>query len=148
MIFDTSTQQGRKKAIDRVKHLLDKKAKFEVVEKKRKRTYSQNNYLHLILGWFSLELGYEMEYTKQIIFKQYANQEIFKHSFVNEKTGEEIEYYRSTKNLKTDEMSAAIERFRTYSEVKAGLYLPTPKDTIYLEEIENELEKYNNKIYL
>ncbi|MDV3631977.1 hypothetical protein CMU57_09885 [Elizabethkingia anophelis] len=148
MIFDTSTQQGRKKAVDRVKHLLDKKAKFEVVEKKRNRTYSQNNYLHLILGWFSLELGYKMEYTKQIIFKQYANQDIFKHSFVNEKTGEEIEYYRSTKDLKTDEMSAAIERFRTYSEVNSGLYLPTHKDTIYLEQIENELEKYNNKIYL
>ncbi|OPC11928.1 hypothetical protein BAX93_05350 [Elizabethkingia meningoseptica] len=148
MIFDTSTQQGRKKAVDRVKHLLDKKAKFEVIEKKRKRTYSQNNYLHLILGWFSLELGYKYEYTKQIILKQYASPSVFKSEFVNEKTGELIEYFRSTKDLKTDEMSVAIEHFRTYSEVKAGLYLPTSKDTIYLEEIENELEKYNNKIYL
>lgn len=148
MIFDTSTQQGRKKAIDRVKYLLDKCAKFEVLEKKKKRTYNQNNYLHLILSWFSLELGYELEYTKQVIFKQFVNPEIFKHVFVSEKTGEEIEYFRSTSDLKTDEMSAAIERFRTYSEIKANIYLPTPKDTIYLEEIENQLEIYHNKIYL
>ncbi|WP_379963944.1 hypothetical protein [Epilithonimonas sp. UC225_85] len=148
MIYDTSKPDGRKKAIDKVKHLLDKKAKIEVVEKRKNRTYSQNNYLHLILGWFALEYGETIEYVKQIIFKQWVNPELFKFDFVNEKTGEVREAWRSTAKLNTKELTEAIERFRTFSQVKLNLYLPTPTDLPLLEEIENQLEEYQNKIYL
>jgi hypothetical protein len=148
MIFDTSKPEPRKKAISRIKYLLDKGAKIEVLEKKKNRTYSQNNYLHLILGWYALEYGDTLEYVKQIVFKQDVNEHLFKTEFVNRKTGEFRERWRSTKELNTKEMSEATERFRNYSVQKLGLYLPEPKDTIYLEEIENELEKYENQIYL
>lgn len=148
MIYDTSKPEGRKKAIDRVKYLLDKKAKIEVVEKRRNRTYSQNNYLHLILGWYALEYGETLDYVKQVIFKQWANPEIFKAEFINEKTGEVREAWKSTSGLNTEQLSTAIERFRAYSLKTLNLYLPEPKDLAYLEEIENQLEEYHNKIYL
>ena len=146
MIFDTSIPTIRKKAINRIKHLLDKKAKIEVLEKKNNRTYSQNNYLHLILGYFAIEYGETREYVKQIIFKQWVNEHIFKTEFINYKTGEVREAWRSTTALNTKEMSEATERFRNYSVKNLGLYLPEPKDLVHLEEIENYIEE--NKMYL
>lgn len=148
MIFDTSKKDSRRKAIDRMKFLLDKNAKIELVEKSRIRSISQNNYLHLMLGWFALEYGETLEYTKQIIFKQWVNPDIFKTEFINHKTGEFREEWKSTKHLKKDEMTTAIDRFRAYSVKNLNLYLPEPSDLTLLEEIENELEKHSNKIYL
>ncbi|MHA7823659.1 hypothetical protein ACVVIH_12925 [Chryseobacterium arthrosphaerae] len=146
MIFDTSVPAIKKKAISRIKHLLEKNAKIEVLEKKNKRTYSQNNYLHLILSYYAIEYGETMEYVKQIIFKQWVNEDLFKTEFVNKKTGEVREAWRSTGDLNTKEMSQATERFRNYSVKSLGLYIPEPKDLVHLEEIENYIEE--NKIYL
>ncbi|WP_228372391.1 hypothetical protein [Chryseobacterium daeguense] len=138
----------KKKAINRIKHLLDKNAKIEVLEKKKNRTYSQNNYLHLILGWYALEYGDTLEEIKQEHFKKIVNPGIFKTEFINKKTGEVRDRWRSTKELNTEEMSLATERFRNYSMKTLNLYLPEPKDIVYLEEIENQLEQHQNKIYL
>ncbi|PIF44331.1 hypothetical protein CLU96_1275 [Chryseobacterium sp. 52] len=148
MIFDTSNPDMRKKAIDRVKNLLEKKAKIEVLEKRRNRTYSQNNYLHLILGWYALEYGDTLEEIKQEHFKRIVNRDLFITEFINYKTGEVRERWRSTTELDTKEMSTAIERFRNYSVKTLNIYLPEPKDLVHLEEIENQLEQYHNKIYL
>lgn len=148
MIFDLSKEEPRQQVIDRMKYLLGKNAKIEINEKRKNRTYSQNNYLHLILGHFALEYGETLEYVKQVIFKQWVNEDIFKYERVNEKTGEIREAYRSTAQLNTKEMSEAIERFRNYAVKNLDLYLPEPKDLTHLEEIENQLEQYSSKIYL
>lgn len=148
MIFDLSKEEPRQQAIDRMKYLLGKNAKIEINEKRKNRTYSQNNYLHLILGRFALEYGETLEYVKQVIFKQWVNEDIFKYERVNEKTGEYREAYKSTAQLNTKEMSEAIERFRNYAAKNLDLYLPEPKDLTHLEEIENQLEQYSSKIYL
>ena len=148
MIFDTSKKNQAQKFKERANFLYKKGAKIEIVEKSRTRSISQNNYLHLILGWFALEYGETLEYTKQIIFKQWVNPEIFKTEFVNHKTGEFREEWKSTKHLTKDEMTTAIDRFRAYSVKNMNLYLPEPNDLALLEEIENQLEEYSNKIYL
>lgn len=148
MIFDTSKPDMRKKAINRIKHLLDKNAKIEVLEKKKNRTYSQNNYLHLILGWYALEYGDTLEEIKQEHFKKIVNPDVFKTEFINYQTGEVRDRWRSTAELNTEELSLATERFRDYSIRTLNLYLPEPKDLVHLDEIKNQLEQYHNKIYL
>lgn len=148
MIFDVQIPTARKKAIDRFKFLLDKKAKIEIVEKSRNRTISQNNYLHLILGWFALEYGETLEHIKQEFFKKVVNEHIFKFEFINYQTGEVRDAWKSTAKLTKLELCEAIERFRNYSAKEMDLYLPEPKDLVHLEEIANELEKHSNKIYL
>ena len=65
MIYQTENALQRHRAIDKFKKLLEKQATIEIIEKKPKRTYKQNRYLHLILGFFSLETGYTLEETKQ-----------------------------------------------------------------------------------
>lgn len=146
MIYDTSIPEKRKLAIERVKHLLAKKAKVEITEKRKNRTYSQNNYMHLLLGWFAIHYGEPVQYVKQIIFKQELNKDIFLLEGVDRRTGEIIEYWGSTSGLNTKEMTTAIERFRNYAAKEFGLYLPQPKDISHLEEIQNQIEL--NKEYL
>ena len=148
MIFDTSNEQQGQKFKERANFLYEKGAKIEILEKSSKRTYSQNNYLHLIIGWFALEYGETIDYIKQEFFKKIVNENLFKYEFINYKTGEVREGWKSTAKLTKTELTEAIERFRNYSEKNMNLYLPEPKDIAHLDKISNEMEKHTNKIYL
>lgn len=145
MIYDTSNDLDKYKALTRFNNLLESKKTIELKEIKPIRSLSQNSYLHLILSWFALEYGEQLEYIKQEVFKKEVNEYIFKTEFVNKKTGECRESYRSTRELDTKEMTTAIDRFRDYAS-KAGIYLPDPKDLVNLEYIKKEIE--NNKEFL
>ena len=109
---------------------------------------SQRGYLHLILSWYALEYGETLEYVKQEVFKKQVNKEIFKFDFVNRRTAEVRTEYRSTESLDSREMTMAIERFRNFSMLQAGIYLPEPKDLVHLQEIEDEIKKHENQLYL
>lgn len=133
------------KAIDYLKKIVESKLPFEIIKKLPKRTFSQNRYLHLLLASFSIEFGYELEFTKQEIFKKIVNPDLFIRQFSNKKTGEICEYLLSSAKLNTKEMTDSIQRFRIYSS-KEGHYLPEPNEYEILISIENEYEK--NKEYL
>lgn len=146
MIFNSTIELDKKRAIQRINFFIEKGKTFELSEKKERRSIRQNKYLHLILGWFALEYGETIDYVKQEIFKKQINPEIFRTEFINKKTGEIRDAWKSSAVLDTGQMTLAIDRFRDYSAKEAGIYLPEPKDLIYLQQIENELE--NNKQYL
>lgn len=146
MIFNSENELDKKKAVERFNYFLSKSKTFELKEKKPKRSISQNNYLHLILSWYALEYGETLEYIKQEVFKKQINATIFKTEFVNKKTGEIREDWKSTASLDTKEMTTAIDRFRDYSSKEAGIYLPEPKDLAELQFIENQIK--NNEQYL
>lgn len=146
MIFDVSNELNRKKAIERFKYFLDKKKTFELTEKRPLRTLSQNNYLHLILSWYALEYGETLAEIKLEVFKKQLNADIFKTEFVNKKTGEIRDDWKSSANINTKEMTIAIDRFRNYASKEAGIYLPSPDDLIELQDIKNQIE--NNAQYL
>ncbi|WP_127846172.1 hypothetical protein [Psychroflexus aestuariivivens] len=145
MLYDTSIEFDKKRAIERFKYLIDKKKRIELIEKKKKRSLSQNNYLHLILSWFGLEFGYTLEEVKQEIFKKEVNPEIF---YDGEKSGLiTISRWRSTADCNTEEISLATNRFRDYS-AKNGCYLPEPNDLPAISEMERQLSQHNVKQYL
>lgn len=114
---------------ERVKRLLERGAVVELVEKKPQRSIKQNAYLHLLLGYYASEFGYSLEEVKFRFFKELCNKDIFLRERENpRKPGEKINYYRSSADLTTSEMTIAIERFRNYSSAIAGLYLPSPNE--------------------
>ena len=143
MIYDTSNRIQKEQAKTRFEHLLSNDKTIEVKEKRKTRSVSQNAYLHLILSAFGLEFGYTLEETKQYIFKQQVNSDIFndgeKHGLIT------IQVWRSTANLNTKELTICIDRFLDYS-AKNGYRLPEPEDLIWINEIKNNIE--NNKKYL
>ena len=144
MIYNPEKQIDVSRAIERLKFFIENKRVFELTEKRKKRTISQNAYLHLLFGWFALETGYTTEEVKQEIFKKIVNPNTFyEGEFGNIIT---IERWRSTANLNTQEMTICIDRFRDYSSKEAGIYLPQPSDLVMLQEMEIQIS--NNQNYL
>lgn len=141
MIYKTTNLHHRQRAIERFKFLIEKKATIELVEKKPKRTIKQNSYLHLVLGWFGYEFGYTLEEVKQDIFKKIVNPVIFYEGEFGELVP--IQRWRSTRSLDTKEMTIAIDNFRDYASREAGIYLPSPDERDFLDEIQIELKNNN-----
>ena len=144
MIYNPEKQIDVSRAIERLKFFIENKRVFELTEKRKKRTISQNAYLHLLFGWFALETGYTTEEVKQEIFKKIVNPNTFyEGEFGNIIT---IERWRSTANLSTQEMTLCIDRFRDYASKEAAIYLPQPSDIVMLQEMEIQIS--NNQNYL
>lgn len=136
MIIDTKKQLDKQKAISYFEALINKECVFELTEKKPKRSYKQNSYLHLLLGLFGLELGYTIEESKEL-YKR-LNKNIYEY----EKNG--LTFYRSSADLDTKEMTDSIDKFRTWSAQNGGIYLPSPDDIEQLNEVDL-LIKQNSK---
>jgi len=143
MWYNPENKVDVQKAIVKIKYLVAHKKVFEIKEKRKRRSISQNNYLHLILGWFALQTGYTLEEVKQEIFKKIVNPNTFYEGEFGRIV--KIERWRSTANLDTAEMALCIDRFRDYSAKEAGIYLAEPNDLNFLREIEIQIE--NNKQY-
>lgn len=146
MLYDTSNTLDKNRAIERFKFLSNKGKIIELKEKRKIRNLSQNSYLHLILSWYALEMGETLEYTKREIFKKEVNPDLFCYDFINRKTEEIRKELKSTSILDTKEMTIAIERFRNFSSINFGIYLPEPEDLVNIREMERQIE--NQKQYL
>jgi hypothetical protein len=143
MKYDLSNEIDIQKAKVYFAHLIEKKKRIELKVKHPKRSISQNSYLHLILSAFGQNFGYTLAETKQEIFKNLVNLEIF---YVGQK-GDlvTISEWKSTADLNTKELTLAIDRFLDYS-AKNGYLLPDPSNLVWIEQLEQEIE--NNKQYL
>lgn len=149
MIYNSSIILQKNQAIEKFKFLISKGKTFELKMKVPKRSISQNNYLHLILTWFALETGYTFEETKQDIFKNHVNSNLFYDGdFEGKIEGVIVQRWRSSASLDKQEMTLAIDRFRNFSSKELGIYLPEPKDLALLQELENEISKHKNQEFI
>lgn len=145
MIYDGTKQLDQNRAKERLIWLIKKGKQFEIKEKRKRRSLSQNNYLHLIISWYAVEYGETADYIKTEVFKKQLNRDLFLSEFINKKTGEVRERWKSTSELNTLEMTTAIDRFRNYSSKEAGIYLPKPSDLALINSMEIELSKQNQQ---
>jgi hypothetical protein len=141
MIYDLQNNQDVFSFKARVDYLLEKKSRVEL-KNKTKRSLSQNNYLHLILSLFAMEYGESLEYVKQTMFKKWVNPEIFKTEYINRKTGEVREDWKSSRDITTSEMATSIDRFRDWSSKEAGIYLPEANEHEFLKQVEKDIHRY------
>ena len=139
MYYDLSNPIEVKTAESRFAFLVAKQKGINLTEKRRKRTFRQNRYYYLLLGFFSMETGYSLEESKQLCKRE--SKEIFVY------TKKDVKFVRSSADLNTKEMSIVIERFRNYAGSN-GIYLPEANEVDFLNHIESNLEKYENKIYI
>ncbi len=146
MIYDPKNKLHQKQAIEKLNYFISKGKRFELKAKQDKRSISQNSYLHLILTWFGIETGYTLEEVKQDIFKKIVNSATFyEGEFEGKIEGLKVERWRSTASLDALEMTLVIDRFRDFSAKEFGIYLPEPSDLVSLQEMENEISKFNNQ---
>lgn len=140
MLFDLSNILDRERFKRRSNELYKKGCVVELTEKKPPRTLRQNSYLHLLIGWYAMETGNTIGYVKREYFKRLCNKEIFTRTKQDEYVGE-VEVLRSTKECDTADLTLAIERFRTWSVAECGIYLPSPDEREFLQQIEVEINK-------
>lgn len=145
MLYDLSTQLDRERFKTRSNQLYKQCKMVELTEKKEKRSLSHNNYLHLILSWFAIETGNQMEYVKQEYFKKLCNSDLFT-SYKDDPYIGRVIILRSSATLDSAQMSTAIERFRNWASITVGVYLPEPNEDQLLNNIRIEIER--NKQYL
>lgn len=138
MVYDIKTQ--KEKFLLKVANLLEKQATVELSEKNYK-SVQQNRYLHLIITWFAIENGYEIEFVKQEYYKKLSNPEIFLVKRWDKFTEKEIDFLRSITDVTKEEMTLSIERFRVWA-AKNGTYLPEPSEQEFLKHIELEAQKH------
>ena len=141
MKFNLKNEIDRYKFKKRCNELYKKGEFIELRKINQDRSLSQNAYLHLILGFFSIEYGDTIDYVKEEIFKKMVNKAIFETEFVNRKTGEIRKGIRSSSALDSREMTEAIERFRDYASKEAGIYLPTPDEKEFLKQCEIDMNR-------
>lgn len=148
MIYNPKNPLHQKQAIEKINHYIKQGKRFELKVKHDRRSISQNSYLHLILTWFGIETGHCLKEVKHDIFKKHVNPNLFYEGHKEIIQGIIIEQWRSTASLDTLEMTLAIERFRDFSSKELGIYLPEPQDLVLIEEMENEISKFNNQQYV
>jgi len=114
---------------------------FDVELKKfyKKRSNPQNRYLYLALGYFAHCYGCSLVEAKEIYLKKYACRDIFE-VVTTDKNGREVNYYRSTADLNTVEMSNAISNFVAYASCN-GIEIPAPDDELGIRYCERQIEK-------
>lgn len=145
MIYDLRNEYQVQSFLEKVNKMVEKKDIVTLNRKLPKRSDRQNNYLHLIIGYFASEYGISLDEAKQDVFKRECNPDIFIRERYNKK-GKLVQYLRSSSELDTGEMSLAITRFRNRSVSFYQIYLPSPEDNDYLLYCEQEIEA--NKEFL
>ena len=142
MLYDLSNVKHREQVRKRLDAILqDHSGMVELRLVKPKRTIKQNKYLHLIIGYFACSYGESEEYVKEQYFKIAANKQLFLVSKFDKALNQEVNYTRSSRDLTIDEMQLAIERFRNWSSINAGIYLPSAEEYRLLELAEIEIER-------
>jgi len=144
MLYDLSRLIDKSRLHSRLTRLEEAGAVVELSEK-RTRTLSQNNYLHLILGYYANETGNTIDYVKEQYFKKLCNPELFVERKADKYLGE-VELLKSSRSLSTEDMNTAIDRFRNWSSMECGIYLPEAQESEFLREIEHEIAR--NRLWL
>jgi hypothetical protein len=132
MKYNLKNKPEQQAAFDYLKQLVEKEAIAVVKKVNPKRSLSQNNYLHLIIGAFGQHFGYTMEEAKQIYKEMSPN------LYQYRKKGRT--FLRSSAELNKEEMAKSIDRFMEKSK-EAGYPLPLATDQEWIRQIENEIER-------
>ena len=140
MIFNLKYPNDAKAAYAYLDNLMENQAKVEIKKKSPIRSLAANRYLHLILGYFSVSYGCSLDETKVDFYKRTCNREIFEREREN-KDGKMVKYLRSSATLDSKEFALSVDRFRSWSAMEAGIYLPAPNEEQFLEFCQREIER-------
>ena len=107
--------------------------------RKEQRTPGQNRYLHLVIGVVAMETGNDLQFTKEQYFKRLVNPALFVRTKEDGFAGK-VEYLLSSRDLTTEQMSEAIDRFKRWA-AENGIYIPDPEDAARLQDIEIQMAR-------
>ncbi len=133
MLYDLEIEYQRQKFDEYIKFVKRIRCVVELTRKFKKRTISQNAYLHVLFSIWGLHHGYLLNEAKQEV------KEAIGYSYI--KKGKR--YYKQTSKMDSVELTIFIDKFRDWSNIVHNYYLLTA-DEYKLEQIriQNELKDY------
>ncbi len=126
MRYNTQNNIELDNAYKYLKKLCDKGANVEIIEKHKKRTLSQNAYLHVLINLFAIETGETDIAECKTNIKYHLKFYYFKGKVL---------HYKKTSLSNSKELTNFIIDFKRLAD-NMGIYLPEPG------EIGNELLNY------
>ena len=141
MTYNLHNQLDVQSARARLEFLIGKGSFIELAEKKPKRSIQQNRYLYCILNYFACQVGESVDYVKRYYYKYHCNKDIFLRMKVDKITNQQTTYLRSSAELDSKEMTDSIERFRNFSMLEAGIYIPSPDEPDSIMQMQIEIER-------
>lgn len=137
MIHDLSIQFDREKARVRLEKMIESKKVIDLKEKRKKRTISQNSYLHVLFGLYGIETGHTIDEAKTVLKRECP-------FMIYSKDGQK--FLKKTSELSKDECQYFIEWIIEFAAID-GMDLPSSES--YIENqfyFEKELD--SNKKFL
>ena len=116
MNLDFRNSADVKKAQVYLDKLISDQSKAELIKINKKRSNSQNRYVHALFTIFGGAFGFNPDEAKTIVKRD------LKYTYVNQG---EI-FLMQTRSMDTKELTEFIDKFRNYS-AHNGCYLPTPE---------------------
>jgi hypothetical protein len=148
MIYNPKSDHELNKARKRFEQLITKGKPFELKEI-TKRSLKSNSFLHVLLSYLALELGYTLAYVKLNIWKMKWNRYLFYVDTVNEKTGHIYKTVRSSADLNNEELSHAIGVLIEKAFSECGVIFPDKNSDTYDDDLLlMQREVFNNQKYL
>ena len=143
LILRTETETDRDAYKRCINKLYEERKTLKIYVLEGKRTLLQNAYQNIIIRVFACQYGDTEKRVKKEFFKKTCNSDIFSIE-KKDKRGNIIKGLRSSADLTVSEMSTAIERFKNWSVIEAGIYLPENKEDhlIYAEKIIEQNKNY------
>ena len=114
MLLNLKSDTDRIKAEVYFNKLIEDRAQIEIKRISKKRTNSQNRYVHALFQLFASQFGWTLEEAKSFI-KFELGYTYSKNDFI---------FLAKTSEMDTKSLSIFIDKFRNYSSAQ-GLYLPT-----------------------
>lgn len=137
MILDLTIKGDIDKFSDYAHDLLLGGKKVELKEIKKKRTISQNAYLHVCITLYAINYGLTLEEAKTDLKRAC-------HFMIYEKNGNK--YLKRTRDFDTKQLTDFIDWIRSYAG-KEGLYIPTSEEYLINKfQIDKEIDA--NKEFL
>ena len=128
MFYDLRKVYDINRAKKKLDTLIESRKVIELKEKRKKRTISQNAYMHVLFSIFGNETGYTASEAKTLLKRECKSLMIY------EKKGEK--FLRGTSDLSKEEGQIFIDWVINFAGMQ-GIHLPTPDE--YLEN-QHEIE--------
>jgi hypothetical protein len=148
MLYNPNSEHDVKKARVRFEQLIEKGKPFELTDIS-KRSLRKNAFVHVLLQYLALEMGWTLSYTKQRIWKALWCKEIFVIKRVSQKTGEEFTDIRSSADLSEEEMQKAIDILIEKASMQCGVLFPNKTSSTFDNDFAiMQKEIWSNQQYL
>lgn len=141
MVYDLKDSLEREQFAKRVEFLLGKHSGCVELTEKRLQSLSQNNYAHVAIQYFALQVGMKAAEVKEAYFKRACNADIFVRRRYDKILHRERRFMRSTSDLSPEEMSTAIERFLQWASIEAGIYIPPADEYVAVQRMQHDVQR-------